>query len=262
MTDPLDDFASRFKPEFVIASIGRSGSTLLCNWLTHPPDRIVISEPVFFHLHTFQILRDQLAGLGMSFTDDEWLASDADPHARFLRLFAPRLAAKRWAFKEVVAAQYNRVLDEITPPRVVVTVRHIEDVAASFLEKHRVQAIDKFFNEDWVRRYCLDETTALVAFTDRLAAAAIPYQVVRYEDFIASHDAQRALSDFVGWPGGGQTDRHLAQMNRAFEASRHGAGIGTTAHARSARALTDEDHRLLAELADACAPYQRRFGYV
>ena len=74
--------------------------------------------------------------------------------------------------------------------------------------------IDQFFNANWLRRYCLDETTALVAFTDRMAAAAIPYQVVRYEYFIASHDVQRALSDFVGWPGGGQTDRHLAQMNR------------------------------------------------
>jgi hypothetical protein len=261
LTEQRDDFPSHFTPEFVIASIGRSGSTLISNWLTHPPDRIVISEPVFFRLHTFQILRDQLAGLGMSFTDDEWLAEDADGHARFLRLFAPRLAGKHWAFKEVLSEQYNRVLNEITPPRVVLTVRHIAEVAASFLEKHRLQAIDNFFTPKWVRNYCLTETAALMAFVDRLTKRGIPFHVVRYEDFIASHDVQRALSDFVGWPGGGQTDRHLAQMNRAFEASRHGGGIGTAAHARSERALTDADERLVADLSDQCSTYQRRFGY-
>lgn len=254
-------FTASFTPDFLIASMGRSGSTLICNWLTHPPERLVLSEPVFFRLHTFQILRDQFASFGIDIPDDEWLAADADGHARFLRLFAPRLAGKHWAFKEVVAAHYNHVLNEITPPRVVLTVRHIDDVAASFLEKHRLQAVDNVFTPEWVRNYCLTETAAIVAFADRLTKRGVPFHVVRYEEFIASSDVQRRLSDFVGWPGGGQTDRHLAQMKRAFETERHGHGVNAAAQDRLQRGLTEADARLIAGLSDQCAAYQQRFGY-
>lgn len=254
-------FAANFTPDFLIASMGRSGSTLVCNWLTHPPERVVLSEPVFFRLHTFTICRDQYEDLGMGFTDAEWLAEDESPQARFLRLFAPRLAGKRWGFKEVVAEEYNRVLDAVTPPRVVVTVRDIGDVAASFLEKHRLQSVDSFLTPDWVRAYCERESAALLTFEGRIAATGTPYHVVRYEDFVASAEAQGALSSFLDWPGGGNTDRRLRRMDRAFESERHGPGVGAATTARSARGLSGSDASLIDAIVDACGPYQQRFGY-
>ena len=261
MHDKTDHFAAHFAPEFLIASIGRSGSTLLSNWLTHPPEHLVLSEPVFFRLHTFQILRDQFTSFGIDISDAEWLAEDADCHARFCRLFAPRLAGRRWGFKEVQAEQYNRVMDEITPPRVVLTVRRIDDIAASYLEKHRRQAIESFFTPGWVKHYCVTETLSLLTFIERLRTRDVPFHVVRYEEFIASAEAQQRLSNFLDWPGGGRTDRHLRQMNRTFELERHGLGINSTAQALSARGLTDADKQLIGEVSEQCAAYHRCFGY-
>src|SRR4051812_22329475 len=47
-------------PDFYVAAIGRSGSTLLCNWLASPPQRLVFLEPFFLRPENSRLLRIQL----------------------------------------------------------------------------------------------------------------------------------------------------------------------------------------------------------
>src|SRR5439155_14370338 len=130
----------RLRPDFYIASIGRSGSTLLCNWLTRLPDQLVFNEPFFCRTDNSRLLKIQLDGFGMPATPAEWEARDEAAEERFERLMANRLDGRRWAFKEVLCEEHGRAHDHFDPPKVMITVRNIVDVALSFFEKHRAQA--------------------------------------------------------------------------------------------------------------------------
>jgi len=47
-------------PDFYVAAIGRSGSTMLCNWLSRPPAQLVFVEPFFTRARNPELLRIQL----------------------------------------------------------------------------------------------------------------------------------------------------------------------------------------------------------
>ena len=248
-------------PDFYIAAMGRSGSTMIANWLTLPPDQIVLIEPFLFSLANPPMLRIQLENLNLAVSDAEWDYPDATWQDRFARLFAPRLAGKRWALKEVLTIEHERVIAALVPQRVVVTVRDIRDIAASFLEKHKIQNNLHRFDHEWVHAYCLRETEGIVALCDQLDAAGTPWRAVRYEDFTASAAERAALAAFVGWPAGGDVARHLDRLDRGFETDRHGGGINAASRRWEDRVL-DADERALAEtIAQSCAAYRARFGY-
>lgn len=248
-------------PDFYIAAIGRSGSTMLSNWLSTPPDRIVFMEPFFLRPMNSRLLRIQLANLGMPVSDAEWEASDPSALDRFRRLMVPRLEGRRWAAKEVLCEEHEAMTETFAPPRVLVSVRNIEDVALSFFEKHRLQDNLDRFGDDWVADYCRRESSGILAYLARLEQAAIPARVVRYEDFTASAEERAGLLEFVGWPGGGEVTANLDDFDRGFEVERHGTGIAASARDRASRALAPEIAAAAAAIAEECGNYQRRFGY-
>lgn len=249
------------RPDFLIASVGRSGSTMISNWFTRPPGQLVLIEPFLFALRNPAMIHRQLAHFGLAATDAEWEFADADWLARFRRLFAPRLAGKRWAFKEVLGEEHRKALTAFAPPRVIITVRDIDAIAASFLEKHRLQGNRDRFDADWVVAYCLRETRAIVDLRATLAAQGTPCRVTRYEDFVASAEERGALASFVGWAGDGDVGRHFGHLGRSFEAERHAGGIGQAAPSLTTRALEPAELALVEQITADCAAYRAAFGY-
>jgi hypothetical protein len=253
--------AELLRPDFLMASMGRSGSTMIANWLTDPPARVVLIEPSFFALRNPNMVRVQLPEFSEPASDDEWMYPDTDWLARFNRLFAPRLAGRHWALKEVLVAESQRVIEAFAPQRVVVTVRDIGAIAASFFEKHRRQNNRDRFDTGWVKTYCRRESAAMVALCEAMAAQELPCHVVRYDDFVASPAVRARLAAFVDWPGGGFPQRHFGKLGRAFETERHTSGISTRAPSLPERALEPDELALLPAILADCAEYQEYFGF-
>lgn len=249
------------RPDFYVAAIGRSGSTMLCNWLTRPPRQLVFIEPFFMRTSNPRLLRIQLAHFGMPASDCEWTREDQTAAARFQRLMGARLEQRRWAFKEVLCEEHFRVLDAFAPPRVVITVRDIADVALSFFEKHRLQQNLHRFDDQWVVDYCLREGSGILDFIDRLQDRKIPFLILRYEDFTRSEQARRDAAAFVGWEGGGAIDTHLREFDREFEVHRHGSTISGSLRHRTGRELDKEAFDLADSIAQRLGSYQAAFRY-
>lgn len=248
-------------PDFYIAAIGRSGSTMLSNWLSNPPGRIVFNEPFFLHPMNSRLLRTQLGNLGMAVTDQDWEKRDESEAERFSRLMGPRLRGRRWAAKEVLFEEHVAMTNSFSPPRVLITVRDIEDVALSFFDKHRQQHNLNRFSDHWVADYCVRESGGILAYLELLESRDIASLVVRYEDLIGSAGIQRTIADFTGWPGGGDIAANMADFGRGFEIGRHGPAMSGRATATTDRLLDPENRRSAARIAEGCASYQERFGY-
>jgi hypothetical protein len=250
------------RPDFYVAAMGRSGSTMLCNWLTRPPEQLVFIEPFFTRTSNPRLLRIQLADFGLAVDDEHWAFADDTAAERFRRLMAARLRGRRWGFKEVLTEEHYRAIGAFSPQRVLITVRNIADVALSFFEKHRLQNNIDRFDDEWVIQYCCRESAGLLAFREFVERRGIPLLTVRYEDFTRSEETRRRVVEFIDWEPGGDTGSHLGDFDRGFEIERHGRGISAAVRARSEREL---DSALLAaagELASRCAEYQRAFAYV
>jgi len=249
------------RPDFYFAGMGRSGSTMVCNWLTRPPDQLVFIEPSFLDVGNTRLLRIQLANFGLAANDDEWDRQDASAAARFERLMAPRLSGRRWALKEVLSSEHGSAIDRLAPRRVLISVRNIFDVALSFFEKHRAQDNLHRFDDDWVADYCLQESAGLLALQRQLQSRSVPCAVIRYEDFTRSEESRNDLSAFLGWQGGGATDMHLDQFDRSFEVERHGGAVSARLRERSERNLGEDELALAHSIEERCSEYQRQFGY-
>jgi len=250
-------------PDFTIAAMGRSGSTLLCNWLTHAPEWIVFMEPFFLRPGNCRLLRIQLEQIGMPVTDEDWAARrDEDARARFARLMAPRLAGRRWALKEVLAEEHRRVIEQLRPRKLVICVRDIADVALSFFEKHRLQNNLDRFSDEWVVDYCLRESAALVRLHQDALEQGLPCHVVRYEDFTRDGECRSMLESFTGWSGGGDVAASLDRYGRSFEVKRHGQAISARILRRDERLVEDGHRRLAESVSRRCRDYQDMFGYM
>lgn len=150
--------------------------------------------------------------------------------------------------------------ETFAPPRVIVSVRNIVDVALSFFEKHRLQDNLGRFGDDWVVEYCLRESAGIVDYIAWLGSSEIPCLVVRYEDLVESAEMRSKVADFVGWPGGGDASANLEAFDRGFEAQRHGRTI-SSARSQEVRNLSVSLQNLASEIGERCARYQARFGY-
>lgn len=255
----MADFLPR--PDFYIASLGRSGSTMLGNWLSLPPRQLVFNEPFFTRPANSRLLRIQLANFGMPATDVEWQQPATSGPERFRSLMTERLRGRRWAFKEVLCEEHAKVLRDFDPPRIIITVRNVTDVALSFFEKHRLQDNLARFGDDWVVDYCVRETEGLLRLERHLLSSGRAYQVVRYEELTRSADVQRSVAAFVEWDSGGSVNAHLRDFDRDFEVERHGSEITSSIRTAQRRNLGPELQRLAREISERCIEFQRRFNY-
>ena len=82
-----------------------------------------------------------------------------------------------------------------------------------------------------------------------------------YEDFVRSAEARKSIEQFLGWTGGGKTERGFTEFERGFEVERHGTSISPAIFARRQRRLTRAEFELAAGIGERCDGYQRHFGY-
>lgn len=252
---------SPLNPDLYIAAIGRSGSTMLCNVLTHRPDQVIFIEPKFHTPPYRNMLAPQLAQYGMEIsaqqkTDAQGLA----PAAMLEQLLGPHLRPIKWGFKEVQCSEHQKVLALFSPAHILINTRHIFNVALSFLEKHRRQDNEDRFPPAWVRDYCVRESSGLVQFCQHLSQIGQPHTVVRYEDFTASPAYRAQLGARLGWHLGTQADQFLEGFNRGFEASRH-QGRDFREPTLAERGLPADLVALAHDIEAQCSLYQQFFGY-
>jgi hypothetical protein len=173
----------------------------------------------------------------------------------------PRLAGRRWAAKEVLCEEHVAMTRAFAPPRVLVTVRNIVDVALSFFEKHRLQDNLDRFGDDWVAEYCRRESSGIVEYLKLLDRLSIPSKVVRYEELVRSDELRLAICGFVGWDGGGDVGANLQDFGRTFELERHGASIGQSLPRSRERSIPPEMFDFATQIAEECGAYQSAFAY-
>ena len=208
-----------------------------------------------------RLLRIQLRDLGMEVSDADWAQRDETAADRFERLMVPRLSGKRWALKEVLCEEHFRVVETLKPAKVLITVRDIGDVALSFFEKHRTQDNLDRFSDDWVVRYCVEESRGVLKLRELLNSSSTPSRTVRYEDVTNSSAERTSIAEFVGWRGGGSTSKYFAEFDRSFEVARHGPSVSDRIRTRLDRNLGYDEIRLSELVAERCADYQAAFGY-
>ena len=234
------------RPDLYIASMGRSGSTLVANWLSVPgQEQYIFVEPNLTQGIT-PLLATQLERFGLAPS----CSTDAT-----LEEFHDLMQGRRWGVKEVKGILHDHIGSMLQPRRVVVTVRDIAEVYLSLVEKHRIQGVDVRFDTEWSRLYCLREAGYLLD----LCRNRPDYHVIRYRDFVHSEDSRRALLEYTGFCGGGVVDFNFDLYNRSYETGYFNGRIAP--RTRDYRTITARDLHAAREVAGMCVEYQAHFGY-
>ncbi|MBU2977957.1 hypothetical protein [Alteromonas sp. C1M14] len=226
-----------------IASMGRSGSTALANFLTDPqkqqyifvePDIVNGPNAVFFdQLRDFQ-LQDQ-------------------SHLGEFDFSNLRNAGAKVGVKEVKCSFHNQMGTLFKADKTIITCRSIDNVYLSLLEKHRLQQLA--LDDAWAFDYCVREANGLVMFAQKFP---IDY-VVKYEDFSTSQGVRDTLSDKLNFVGGGEVDRGFVNYGRKFEADMYAGHISS--RKTPYQTITETDIRRASQLQALCSEYQHCFGY-
>ena len=249
------------KPDLYIAAMGRSGSTLVTNWLTRPGSQVLFYEPNFFAGKVTAKLASQCHDLGVSITDVKENETGIGTRLWLENRFGNQFDKLKWGFKEVLCDLHERCLAELEPEFTIVTVRNITDIYLSFIEKHKIQQNEHRFPPQWSYDYCVSESERMVAFARRLEAQNHRHVIVRYEDFVASPEKRAEIEQVSGWQGGGDLSRHLSLFDRGFEASKHKGGLTTKIRHSDSRKLEPVFYERASQLAGACKSYQMFFGF-
>jgi hypothetical protein len=227
--------------------MGRSGSTLIANWLSVPDQGQYIFVEPNLGQGVSPLLRTQLERFNLS---GPFFAGEAT-----LADFNTLLAGRKWGVKEVKGMLHDQLGISIRPRRVVITVRDIAEVYLSLVEKHRIQGVDDRFDPEWSRQYCLRESGYLQA----LHRAHPEYHVVRYQDFVCLEDCRERLKAYTGFRGGGTVDFNFDLYNRSYESGFFDGRIAL--RNQGYRTIEDRDLQAAQEVAGQCAEYQDRFGF-
>lgn len=234
---------------------------MLCNTLTHAPEQIIFIEPKFHTPPYRTLLAPQLAQYGFKISDSTEKQSEGlAPLKRLAHLLGPQLRQIKWGFKEVQCSEHQRVLEVFAPKHILINVRHIFNVALSFMEKHRRQGNEARFSPAWVQAYCVRESRGLVEFCVALAERGQSYTIVRYEDFTQDPHYRAGLEKTLGWRFGENANPFLEEFNRGFEAHRH-QGRPFREPTLAERGLSKDLVQKAQEIEALCAEYQRFFGY-
>lgn len=218
--------------ELLIVGPARSGTTMLANLRTSPPNRWVLVEP--------GITRGGMGG-------------------RLKQL-------DRWGVKEVNMHGIPGLISTYRPPHIVVSVRDIRACAVSVRQKEDLQGtiagqaiVPK--TDEWLQQRLLDGAEAAL----RLVKEPPPgskVTVVRYEDFVASAEARASLARTLDWPLEGDPSSTLGLFGRSYEVERHGNNIGTSSVSRWREETAREMLTFADDVSSEVADYQRQFGYI
>jgi hypothetical protein len=241
-----------------IAALPRSGSTMLANLLSTPPDRWILVEP---GLHSsplsptlpHQINRFLAASAGGGPAAPVAVETPRRLLLKSLADFLPTLSA--WGLKEV-GTEHRAVIASTRPHKTIILVRDIRDALLSLLEKHNQPG--RYWEPEAQMTYLAECCTTLIG----LARDRDPNtRICRYEDLVSSPAERQALAAWLSWPLDGDVTRNLDLYRRDYEVARHRGTISTGSVGRYDREPNDTRaavaHRFGAMLDD----FSRTFGY-
>jgi len=252
--------------DLLIVGPARSGTTMLANLLTSPPNRWVLAEPGITRSGMGEVVRQGAGLFGWHYEHSAWHARETSEE-RFNRLLHQRLGQlERWGVKEVNMNGIADLIATYRPRHIVISVRDIRACAVSVRQKETLQGtiggqapVPK--TDEWLRERLRDGANAAL----QLLAAPPPgsrITVVRYEDFVASSDIRATLAKTLDWPLDGNPGSTLDFFGRGFEVERHGNQIGTSSVTRWRDESEPAMRTFADQLAFEVADYQRQFGYV
>lgn len=247
--------------DLLIASLPRSGSTMLASALTVPPDQVV--------LHEANMTLGQLFEKGCIARINRQLEPFGAPAMRTRSEVAAWLNENmaRWGTKEVNARSIESTVDQYKPRKIVIITRNARHAGMSALErKTRIsqQKRKQFLNH--IReavRHAAQCARVLIKLSHRDDAIVVPY-----ERYVQDEPYRREVCQTLGWSDGGDiasafSSEHWpdASKSRMYEVARHNGQIS----AASVTMRQDEVDEAALAVADAfeheCRRYQEHFGY-
>lgn len=258
------DEDSPFAAHAYIASMARSGSTLLCNIFSKAPTHWMVVEPWFMTGATTPRLADTALQFDVVDTATDWHVLSRQRTADRLRqryrdMLAPGLSRlERWGAKEVRFDFHEPTISMIRPRHIVINTRDIREVYLSHREKAVRQGKDDEQSPEWAATYCLKNSAAMVGLMTKLGERLTT--IARYEDFAHSQHERQRIADLIDWPLVGDEAGQLSQIDRGYEVQRHSnqKPVKLTAEMRG---LSEDDVRIADEVAERCTDYQNAFGY-
>lgn len=242
-----------------IAALPRSGSTMLANLLSVPPDRWVLVEPGLHSDRQSPALSHQINRfLAASRNTDEGASSvDVSSSRRrllnYLSNLLPKLSA--WGTKEV-GTEHGEAIAFTRPHKKILMVRNPRDALLSLLEKHSQPG--RSWEPAEQMMYLAECCTSLVALA---RDAGSDTRICRYEDFVTSLAERRALSNWLCWPLEGDVSRNLDLYRREYEAVLHHGVISANSVGRFDR----EANKFRADVAERFGAmfedFNKVFGY-
>lgn len=215
-------------PHLLIASHGRSGSTLLAALLTSPPHRIVLNEPGIALAVYGTHVRQQLQAASLIPKNHPAHLFDnppqhSDPAEIATELLAPCISkCQRWGIKEVNPDWIRASAASLTPRQILILVRDLGESAASLYLKNKREGEPK--STDWlIERF----RSSLQALAELLESPAVPTRRVWYHQLVASEQARNDLAEWLDWPLDGTPDRNFDIYNRAHESAAHAGRVSS-----------------------------------
>jgi hypothetical protein len=230
----------------LVAGPPRSGTSLLANLMTAPPDTLVLYEPNLGRRAPSEFVRSQFTELGLPL-----------PATNRALVRGLEKGRTRWGAKEVTADWIRWTYERFQPETVLLVVRDIGHAALSMYDRagEAAPGVDLDFRAGWLAR----AAEAVAALYHRCDAAR--RVVVRYESFVTDPAAKGDLEARLGWELTGRTDVGFESQNRWHELRRH---AGRISQSSLALRRSESDPRKL-EFAQgvvaSCRDYQRLFGY-
>ncbi|MEL7485031.1 MAG: hypothetical protein AAFN41_11860, partial [Planctomycetota bacterium] len=227
--------------DVLIASHGRSGSTLLAALLTTPPHRLVLNEPGIPHAVYGTHVRRQLEAAGDIPRDHPTHLFDSPPanidSAELAStLLAPLVETRdRWGVKEVNPDWIRASIPMLQPKQILVLVRDLDEAAASLYLKNKREGSPK--SEAWlIERF----RASLDVLANLLESPPAPTRRVWYHQLVSSQAARDELAAWLDWPLDGNPGRNFDLYNRAHESDAHAGKVSAQSVGRYTRGADAE----------------------
>jgi len=241
-----------------IAGVARSGSTLVANLMTTPPDRWLIVEPGITRGDMSEQVRIQAERFGIRISGERWRA-ESNAEERFEKLLIPHLSRlKSWGVKEVNPAGYDRLLALFNPRKVVLVVRDIGDAAISMLEKQELTP-RAGQDEEWLAKRLCDSARAVMKLAESWPGERTC--VVHYERFVADPMRKSLLEEWLSWPLTGDPNRCMDIFARDYEVDRHDREITDRSVDRRHRETSTHRLAFAKRVTKSMRNFQETFGY-
>jgi len=206
-----------------IAAMGRSGSTILANKLTRPPESLVFIEPHLAQggniniVHGMKLIgRDFDEKSDLKYLNEVWKTNPDQYTGEFFRKLGQ---IDFWGFKEVEPWLFEPSVQIFNPLKIIILVRDLEQVFYSYYEKSfRQNKLDNLGIE-WIERRIKRAADAQLNLLKKYPDITI---VVNYNQKNDDTYLKDKVFSFIGFNGGVDGGiGHFGFQRRSWEIERN-----------------------------------------